>query len=481
MFLRVLLLLIITIAPILADTPKEIEDYFKKEYPKAQIRLDGLLQIGDKLWLPFVNGSNETGPATLVYKSKENDYLFSNGWIYVPMQDNTVRGFDYYDEKIQAQILLNQITPGFLIPKGFTLPRDLAITAGRLPIELRTVELASDREIKFKERLKQEQISNPLKFLSYSVKSGILSEVGFVKDDQQGHAHITKLEDLSANFSYVVNMKRIQSKIYFVDYTRGKVFALNEAKLEEIASLGDYGMKTGLQDFYLSDDFMTAYLLTNVDPKLLIVDLRTKKLIKAITVPPGSCDLTMISRNSSEPTQLYMISKSNSRLIIVNTFDYRISAEVDLNTSERLIPHALAVNASKVFIGVEAVEGRASEGKGRIIVLDAITNTFVSEIKLDYIPDELSFASEADTLYALGSSNSISYVSKINIEKMELLKTLNLSPDIQSPKGLALSRSGYLLLIASAGTNTIGVLDIASWELVYKIDIGDRSNILISL
>jgi hypothetical protein len=192
----------------------------------------------------------------------------------------------------------------------------------------------------------------------------------------------------------------------------------------------------------------------------------------------------MVSRNSSEPTQLYMISRSNSKLTIVNTFDYRISTEVDLgtlDTGKRCIPHSLTVNAGKVFIGVEVLNKGAYKGEGRILVLDGITNVLVSSIKLDYIPYELSLASEANTLYSLGFNDAISYVSKIDIEKMSVLKTANLSPDIQAPKTLTLSQSGYFLLIPSAGTDTIGVLDIASWELVYKIDIGDRSNILVSL
>ncbi len=513
MFLRLLILLIFITTPAWADTPKAIEDYFKKEYPKAQIRLDGLLQVGDKLWLPFVNGYAGTEAVNLVLKTQESDYLFSNGWIYVPIKNNTVKGFDYYDEKIQAQILLDQITPGFLVPKGFTLPRDLAITAGRLPIELRTVELASDREIKFKERLKQEQISKPLTILSYSVKSGMLNKVELIKSDVNGNTTITKLEDLSDKFSYLSNIKRIRSKIYFVDYTKGKVYQLNETKvefdatkptkesskakeldtynIEELLSISHYDMKTGLQDFSISDDGRVAYLLTNVDPKVLIVDLATKKLIKAVTVSPGGSALTMVSRNSSEPTQLYMISKSDSKLTTINSFDYRISSEVDLNklitqgltlnSDERFIPHSLAVNANYVFVGVEAVNKKSSKTEGRILVLDGISSNLVSNIKLDYIPYKLSLAADPNTLYALGSNDTTAYISKINIESMELISTTDLSPDIQSPKDFAVSQSGYFLLIPSAGTNIIGVLDIASWELVYKIDIGDSSNMLISL
>ncbi len=511
MLLRLLILFIFISTPALADTPKAIEDYFKNSYPKAQIRLDGLLQVGDKLWLPFVNGASGAEEITLTLKTPENDYLFSNGWIYVPIKDNTVKGFDYYDEKIQAQILLNQITPGFLVPKGFTLPRDLAITAGRLPIELRTVELASDREVKFKERLKQEQLSKPLTILSYSRKSGILSKIELTKSDSNGDTNITKLTDLSSKFSYLSNIKRIKSKVYFTDYTKGKVYQLNETKIEfdarkpaqdlnpvqesttynieELLSLSNYDMKTGLQDFAISDDERAAYLLTNVDPKLLIIDLATKKLIKAVTVSPGGSNLTMISRNSSEPTQLYMISKSDSKLTTVNSFDYRIASELNLNklteqgmpliTGARNIPHSLAVNSNYVFVGVEAVKG--SKSSGQILVLDGISNNLISNIKLDYIPYKLSLAAEPNMLYALGSNGTTSYVSKINIETKELIKTANLSPDIQSPKEFAISQSGYFLLIPSSGTNVIGVLDISNWELVYKIDIGDSSNILLSL
>ncbi len=510
MFLRLVLLLITISTPVWAATPKAIEDYFKQENPKAQIRLDGLLQVGDKLWLPFEAATIDNGSSAginLVLKTKDEDYLFSNGWIYVPVKDNTVKSFDYYDEKIQAQILLNQVTQSFLIPKGFTLPRDLAITAGRLPIELRTVELASDREVKFKERLLHEQNSKPLSLLSYSAASGAINKLE-LSTNGSASTKVTKLEDLTNTFAYLSNIKTIQSKIYFVDYTKGKLYQLNqtkheydarkplqelvsepqveEYKVEELLSISDYDVKTGLQDFTLSDDYTTAYLLTNVDPKLLIVDLRSKKLIKAITVAPGGSNLIMVSRNSSEPTKLYMISKSNSKVTVVNTFDYRISSELDLNKlSEdkniKYIPHSLAVTASNIFVGVEAVNKKTGQAEGQILVLDAISSALTATLKLEYIPYKLSLAGQANTLYALGSSNTGSYISQISTEPLVLVHNAALGPDIIDSKNFHISDSGSFVLIPSAGTNIIGVLDTASWQLVHKIDIGDKSNILISL
>lgn len=479
--MQLLIILFFIFLPASAALPEAIVTEFNQHYKNAKERPDGLMRAGDKTWLLFKNDDSIINGSNLQLSLQDgDDLLFSDGqnnWIFLPLEDNTVKSFDFLHPSIQAKILNTNIVQSFLVPDSFKLPRDLAITMGRLPLELRTVELASDRELRFRERLKQEKESKVIDAISYSIKSGLLTELEFTDK-----AAVTSLVEQSTRLSYVSNMKSIDGDLYLLDYHKAKVYQFDakEKRLEEFLSIEG----SGLKDFAFAKETNVAYLLDSIQSKLLIFDTRSKKLIKSIVVPAASSDLLMVSRSPSEPPQIMMLSKSKSSLTTINSFDYQISKELDFNSLSKdfnYVPQAMAVNESHIFVAAEAVSKTASQSfvtQGKILVIDAVTHDLTASVDLDYIPYKLLISKNNRQVYALGSNKEAAFISAIDFTKAYSIETANLSPDIIDPRAMIFSNTANFLLIASAGTNTMAIFDIATWSMVHKIDIGDSSNLL---
>ena len=538
--MKILILLLLICLPASAALPEAIVSEFKQHYQDAKERPDGLMQAGNKDWLLFKTNKQSTDSEIKLVIKDGDDLLFSdeiNDWVFTPIKGNTVKSFDFLHPQIQAKILSTNIVPTFLVPSGFELPRDLAITMGRLPLSLRTVELASDRELRFRERLAEEQASKPIDAISYSVKTGLLKRVGF-----SDLPLVENLDEMSAGLTYVSEIKTIDGDLYLLDYHQAKVFQITspetkhdslkpneqiliESNLEmtELFDLTDLGLEAGLRDFQIEKETGVAYFLDSLGSNIFVVDIKAKRLIKTITIPAGCSDMIKVSRSSAEPVQIMMLSKSKSSLLSINSFDYRMSKALDLNllsrhpskrsfasdvdtkkvgtvqsTSSvnkeysrrksndnfRYIPHALAVNESKIFVAVEAINANPQKQfavQGKVLVLDAVTSQLIASIDLDYVPIDLLLAKDNKHVYALGSNQDAAFVSNIDFEKAYSVENANLAPDIIDPQNMVFANTGKFVLISSSGTNTIAVFDLATWSMVHKIDIGDSSSILSAL
>ena len=125
----------------------------------------------------FINAESSDG-VKVIYQNEDGDYVFSNGWLYTPITKNTVKSLKAFDIELQNLVLKSHINDGFVVPSGFKLPRDLAITAGSLPIEFRISPVDTDKELEFIKRKAALNIDS-IDFLTYDYKSGSFIEAEF--------------------------------------------------------------------------------------------------------------------------------------------------------------------------------------------------------------------------------------------------------------------------------------------------------------
>ncbi|MDA0771900.1 MAG: hypothetical protein O3C63_03050, partial [Cyanobacteria bacterium] len=107
-----LIALLLIYLPASAALPEAIVTEFKQHYKEAKERPDGLMQAGNKNWLLFkTNNGYSDSDVKLVIKDGD-DFLFSNevnDWVFTPLNNNTVKSFDFFDPQIQAKILATNI------------------------------------------------------------------------------------------------------------------------------------------------------------------------------------------------------------------------------------------------------------------------------------------------------------------------------------------------------------------------------------
>ncbi len=487
----------------LAVVPDTIQTIFAEKLPGSKFRIDGSLSFQDRIWIPVIAETSaadesQMEPIKLVFKTDTDVYFFSNKWVFIPIENNTIKGLDYYPEIIQETLLEAKIIPEFLLPQDFSLPRDLAMIAGRLPVPLRAVELASDREVLYRERVAQKQ-ETKIEFFAYSASNGDLALFAI---DNGSELLKNDLSELSSDLSFLSKVKNIDAKHFFIEQNQAQIYRLEQSnklkfdatkpiekdlnpefKLEKYFSLYDYGLKASLQDFVISNDKSTLYVLTKNPNNLLVINLETKEQIKKIETPYACSDLFIVSRSTSEPDKILFFSKAAAKVFILNTFDHRISQEIALNKLKQefnYLPRSLLVDTDNIYLAVEAIAKKKNDllvNKASLLALDIVTGALQSEIPLDFVPQWMSFSADGRYIYTQGSFLRETYLAKIDLGQMQLSSNLKLDADFRDPSQLELLNKN-ILLVPSSISNQLGFIDTESWTMMKKFDLGFQANLL---
>ena len=529
-----LIVLLFCSSAVSAEVPVAIKEIMKKTQPQIQFRLDDIAFSGSNTWLLIkprkeinllgldeIATSDSSSPPRnddlstqieLILKTPDDDYLFSNGWIYTPIKDSTIKSFDYYPEVFQDLLIQSTVHQSFLVPENFKLPRDLAMLAGRLPIELSSVELATEREILYEQRLKEEQKTNDFEFLSYTAKNGQFNLIKINREEDKSidGLEIEAKDDISEAIHYASKLKKIDGEIYISDQVLGKIFLLKKeaetefdatkplqvipeqnkeiTKLETFLDLADYAENTGIKDFEFNKAKTNSYILTALDSKLHIIDNRKKIIIKSIQLPASVDGMKLVSRSVSEPDKLIFRSRSGAKIFTFNTFDYRVSTTLNLNEMNetyRFIPHDLLVSDDYILVAAEAIYKDTKlpkDSMGKILALDPITGTLISVVDISFVPYSLAFSGDRRSFFAVGSNlTDKTIISKLDSKELKTLASADLSPDIIDSKNITASSAGTFMLVPSAASNQVGVIDLETCTLIKKLDLGASTDVLLAL
>lgn len=494
------------------EVPSDIQKHFLSIYPTAKFRIDGVLSVGEKLFVPLVPKVKNNLEASLLEQVNQSDYLFANGWIYTSIIDNSIKSFDYYPESFQKQILQNQIAQELIIPKDFVLPRDLAMLAGRLPLKLKSVELASDRELLYKKRVSELTQSKVFDFLAYSYFSRTLYNYSLNSPENKLPTGlqvdlVDNELDLDQDFHYISNIRKF-GNIYIIERNKAKIYEIKKSdflefnairpldkpepknknlKSRDFISLIDYGVQGQIEDFIVSADNKIAYILSTNKNALVVINFQTRQLIKIIDLPSPCMGLQLVSRSSTEPEQIMFFSRSKNMIFMVNSFDYRISQQIDLSTinSEfKFIPHSFLVNDQFVFLATEAISQDPKKNAGlypKLVLLDVITGRFYKYIDLDSVPLELLFVSDRQIAILSENSDGVGDLKFFDTKNLALISKLNLDADFSYPKTFELNSSGDFLIIPSSSNPVFGLVDVKEKKLIKKIPVSSPLQIIRSL
>lgn len=456
--------------------PEKIKETLISDHKESEFRVDGLFQSGDNLWLPFVTEESviktDDQQLKLILKTKDNEYLFSNGWVFLPIVDNTVKSFDFLDLALQAQILKNKIIPSFIIPEGFTLPRDLAITTGHLPINLRNVELATDREARYIKLLAEENSKSNLRLLVYDYKKNHLSLLKIKGEDIE----VNDLDEINEKISFISQIKKYNDEIYFSDFNTATLYKLVEHKsrddstfeLEELINLEN---NAGLKDFALSPDGRLIYLLANKLKTLKVFDAKSKELIKDIDAGSNPNQVYTFSRDLNETDYAFVTARASNELTIVNSLDHRVFKRLKVNS----MPVSIVSSFDQIFV--------AHKDSELLYSIDWVTQEVISKVPLDLVPYKLLLKNKTNELLILGKEKTTErpLLAVFNIDLYTMTKVIDLAPDLAMSKDMTLSSSGNLLIVGSSGSDTCAVIDLDNLEIVRKIDLGFRSHKLLAI
>jgi hypothetical protein len=471
-FFLIFLSLFVSWLPVKAENlPDEVKKILANKIEGLRFRLDGLPEKEKTFWLALKpNTIQNTNGIELTFESTEKEFLFSNDWLFIPVENNTIKSFNYYPPEIQNKILETQIIDNFVVPKDFSLPRDLAMLAGERPLNIRNIELESDKEELFQKIYETEKETGALRFLAYSIRDLelLIQKINPEKEELDS----LELKKANEEVSFINKIKKIDGEIYLSDYNAGKILKLKTEKdfvLEAFAELPKAYEGKKLKDFAWNKERTILYLLTGVDSELLIINLLDNKVITTMKLNSNPDFLTRLNQNGKLPDLLVYGKKGENKIEIISDLNFRISDTIDLNTivgKSQILN--LFVDKNLLWIALEK----------HLLIYDLSKKNITKVLDFDFDVYKVIFDENEQKILVVGHNSMKSFVAKINQEDFFIEKTIDLDLDIQKTKEAKLC--GSFLLIPSPSSKLLGLIEKNRLEIIKKFQ-SERSLDLIEI
>jgi 2-dehydropantoate 2-reductase len=472
------------------EVPASVKSEIQKLYPEAKFRYDGILETKNKQWLLLINPHSQvdgmqTGTVaegvtsvdvkkedlSLIFKSPDGDLLFGNSYIYTPIENNTIKGYSEYAPLIKDRILSFVIPSDFLVPKGFSLPRDLGVLSDELPIPLRNSQLSTVKELELKTLLAAERVKE-IRFLAYSSLDNGFALIKLAKNTENP----TSIEELKADkdLVWISKINKTKKNILLADYSTAKIYELDldfkadSFKFKELADLKPFVHENGLLDFDL--EHKTIYALSQKDSKIYAINTSNKKIISEIQLSNLVTEMEPFDFSSNTAKLLVVNSRGANEISFIDTSNYQVAQILKYKKGdEQNIIFDFIINKDLLVTASEHIKDENI--KGKVNVYSSISKELMQSYDLDYIPQKISFIDDGRVILILGFNKAKeSFLTKIDLKTKEVLLQKSLGADILSARTFAFNRDESLLLISSLESKLISVIDLKNLELLKKIE-----------
>ncbi len=477
------------------EVPASVKSAIQKLYPEAKFRYDGILETKNKQWLLLINPNDrsvlpvhedheddENAGIEDLEQSPDGDLLFGNSYIYTPIENNTIRGYSEYAPLIKDRILSFVIPSDFLVPKGFSLPRDLGVLSGELPIPLRHSQLSTVKELELKTLLAAERVKE-IRFLAYSSLNNGFGLIKLAKNAENP----ASVEELKADkdLVWISKINKTKKSIVLADYNTAKIYELDldfkadSFKFKELADLKPFIHENGLLDFDL--EHKTIYALSQKDSKIYAINTSNKKIISEIQLSNLVTEMEPFDFSSNTAKLLVVNSRGANEISFIDSSNYQVAQILKYKKGdEQNIIFDFIINKDLLVTASEHIKDENI--KGKVNVYSSISKELMQSYDLDYIPQKVSFIDDGRMILVLGfNRDKESFLTKIDLKTKEVLLQKSLGADVLSARTFAFNRDESLLVIPSLENKIISVIDLKNLELLKKIETENVYDKLITL
>lgn len=454
------------------EVPANVKSAIQKLYPEAKFRYDGILETKNKQWLLLINPKgDENAEIEDLEQPPDGDLLFGNSYIYTPIENNTIKGYSEYAPLIKDRILSFVIPSDFLIPKGFSLPRDLGVLSDELPIPLRNSQLSTVKELELKTLLAAERVKE-IRFLAYSSLDNGFALIKLAKNAENP----ASVEELKADkdLVWISKINKTKKNILLADYSTAKIYELDSDfkadsfKFKELADLKPFIHENGLLDFDL--EHKTIYALSQKDSKIYAINTSNKKIISEIQLSNLVTEMEPFDFSSNTAKLLVVNSRGANEISFIDTSNYQVAQILKYKKGdEQNIIFDFVINKDLLVTASEYIKDENI--KGKVNVYSSISKELKQSYDLDYIPQKVSFIDDGRMILILGFNKAKeSFLTKIDLKTKEVLLQKSLGADVLSARIFAFNRDESLLVIPSLENKIISVIDLKNLELLKKIE-----------
>ncbi|MBI5400606.1 MAG: DUF1573 domain-containing protein [Candidatus Yonathbacteria bacterium] len=204
----------------------------------------------------------------------------------------------------------------------------------------------------------------------------------------------------------------------------------------------------GLIAFYGKQKTEKVYVAIEGSGEIAVLDAQNKQVLKKIDLTKDKGETTV----GYMPHNVQVAPDNKSVWVTANTDGAK------MKMSFRIIPRA---EASAGHSGEETVAGKSND---EVVVIDPFSDVIVKRIEFGQDLHLSHVSLTSDSSYAIVASQEQGIIYKINTTSFAVEKTV-VTKNGGGPHGLRISPDGKTAYIAMLGGKSLGVLDIASFNL----------------
>lgn len=447
--------------------PPELTAAVTKEFPRAKIRLDGAFDNGaGELYLPLVPIGVSAGNTTdfslkglFPTKSEPNLLAFGNGWFYAKVHKHgQVRTLSLpadLPEPIKKALLRSRFVPDLIVPENFALPRSFKPLAGELTIavfdDIRSLNPGT-KSVVHLETNKQPEANRSISHWGIFVTSPRAGKITLL--DENSYAKLAEFptEGTPGGLAFA------NGRLYIADQSKNRILKIDPIRRQFVGQidLPEHSAPKGLAAlangklFYASESGTASVAVFEVESGRLL--LRTKVL-------PGPTRMAITPNG----TVLIVLNSSVGKVTMISTQNQRVLSTVAVGS----LPNAIVISDDSVYA---YVSNRASS---TVSVIDIAKHQVVETLQTGAGPTGLALANRDKLFVANARDNTISVFDLQNHKKIE---DIRLPLDLDFPGGLSFLPNKHEILVSSASTDAIGLLDANTFTFEKQPIIGHPSN-----
>ncbi len=441
-----------------ANMPDNVVNYIKKDFPKAEIRFDGLITIDNCIYLPLFPAKikkpevleiKKTAPEGKTLKNLPDIVVFNNDFVLMKVIDEKDgKRTVLYQETPFTEVRTGLLPQDMLVPRGLIIPANIESIIGGL-----IIATEEEKGLKVSSELVVEKPEN------ITVKQDIVATVSQLKDKvfyiitcKSKNIHVVPSDKSNPQYALSMPSIPIDLKSYgnFLLVTAYDLFELNVISLADEAVIKTFEFKSQPEEIVIDKKNKKAYVTVPSESSIYVIDLPTMNMKQKIKVN-GRCSKLIISQDYTK--LIYVDKNTNDVWSVELDNEYEIK-EIGIFPNVSAIEYA----DNKIYI--------ASRTRNRVAVIDYATLTEFTEIEVAAKPVKMLVY--GSNLYVLSANDSILQV--INVYNDKLISTINLNTN-SFATGIYKLDNTNLALITGAKAGKYSVLNLDKKQIIKTLPI----------
>lgn len=398
--------------------PDSLKEALKTTFPQANIRLDGVVQTKEgALFLPLIPKDKVKAPKVVLAGQlpvrNPTLYLFDNGWAFL-------KAVEISGKKVLS------------LPDGLPVAEVNRLKTSHFPGDL----IVPDKLL----------VVEQLKPCVGDLQIGVLSPAGSVKPAANAQSTPASPLPQSTPDATARPTGPVSGLIAVTSPATGKISLMGD-QLEKIAELPTDGTPGGM-----ACANGKIFVADQSKHRILVIDPIRKEFVGQIDLPPGSSPKGLAAH-------------PNGKLLYVSECTTNNIGVVELATERVLVHTRVAPGPTKIAITPNSYTLLAiNSPSGQVSFLSTLNQKLMGVIKVGSMPTDIAITKNSRAAFV--SNRGSNTVSVIDVAQRRVINTLATG---EGPTGIVLSADDKMLFVANAKANSISVIDLIHMKKVQDV------------